>query len=240
MTMDSVHRLAGTTTIDATTFSSSSTSAAPSDAPPLLPEPSGGLGDDAYANLAMLLTRADQADAKDASNLQQVADQAATQEDNERVTKMREKADKDEAQGIASGIGDIVGGAAAIAGACMSSGPSAADGAKGAASAESAAAPASTGSFFSKIDWRNGLANGVKPVATGTGGLVAGVFKGDGDRAEAEAARHEANAKANERRSGEMQQRVTDANNSIQRVEQFLEQIQQTLNATRLAAATRA
>jgi hypothetical protein len=215
MSIDPTDRVSRSTPSDLTDLHSGAAGATTGDGTALLPEPSlGTLGDDAYTNLAMLLTRADQDDSKDASTLQQVADQAATQEDGERVSKMREKADKDEAQGIASGIGDIAGGIAAIGGAaCKPDG---------------------------EFDWRNALANGLKPVFTGSGAIVAGGYKGDADRSDAAAAQAEARSQADQRRSSEMQQRVTDANNSIQRVEQFLAEIQQTVNATRLAAATRA
>jgi hypothetical protein len=217
MTMDPTDRVSRSTPTSVADPLASASSTTTGDAPALLPEPSlGGLGDDAYANLAMLLTRADQDDGKDASKLQQVADRAASQEDDQRVEKMREKADKDEDQGLASGFGDIAGGLAAIGGAAW------------------------TGNPEGHFDWRNALAGGLKPACTGTGAIVAGGYKGDADRSDADAAQHEARSQADQRRSSAMQQRATDANNSIQKVEQFLAEIQQTVNATRLAAATRA
>jgi len=214
--MPTIDRVNGSTNVHSTDSTTGPSSPASEAEESLLPEPSGAMSEDAFANLAALLTRADQADAKDASSLQQVADQAATQEDDERVAKMREKADKDEAQGVWAGIGDIAGGLAALGGAFVTRDPA------------------------GQIDWRNGLANGVKPVLSGSGAVIAGVYKGEADRSDADAAQAEARSQADVRRSQQMQQRATDANNSIQKVEQFLEQIQQTKNATRLAAATRA
>jgi hypothetical protein len=83
----------------------------------LLPAPvSLGYGDSAMVELAMLLTQVDAQDRKDSRQTEDAADQVAAQEENARVDEMRKKADDDEAQGLASGIGDMASGVLQIAG----------------------------------------------------------------------------------------------------------------------------
>jgi hypothetical protein len=83
----------------------------------LLPAPvSLGYGDSAMVELAMLLTQVDAQDRKASRQTEDAADQVAAQEENARVDEMRKKADDDEAEGIAKGIGDMVSGACGIVG----------------------------------------------------------------------------------------------------------------------------
>jgi hypothetical protein len=86
----------------------------------LLPAPmSLAYGDDAMTALAMLLTQADEQDRKASRQTEDAADRAAAQEENARVDQMRKKADDDESQALAAGIGDMVGGACQIVGASI-------------------------------------------------------------------------------------------------------------------------
>jgi hypothetical protein len=185
----------------------------------LLPEPAAcGLCDGSMAQLAMLLTRADQQDRTTSRQIETAADQAATQQENQRVAEMRARAQADESQALASGIGDIAGGACMVGGGFF--------------------APASSSNPSGHgFDW-NAALNGGGKALPGAGQMIGGVFKGDADRAEADAARSEAQAQADLRRSSQAHEDTQAANQSIQRVEQFLDQVQQTQNATRLTAAT--
>lgn len=74
--------------------------------------------------------------------------------------------------------------------------------------------------------------------AHGIGDLFASQAKGDLGRADAGAAKFEAQAQADIRRYGQAHEDAQAANESIQKVEQFLNNVQQTENATRLATAT--
>jgi septation ring formation regulator EzrA len=67
---------------------------------------------------------------------------------------------------------------------------------------------------------------------------VGALYRGNADSADASAARFDAEAQSDLRRYNEAQGDVQTANQAMQKVEQFLDQIQQTENATRLTAAT--
>jgi hypothetical protein len=188
----------------------------------LLPEPVPcGLCDGSMAALSMLLTQADEQDRAASRQIESAADQVATREENDRVSQLQAKAGADESQAVASGVAGIVGGALTVAGAFVSGpGPSS----------------AASGSTHS-TDWHQ-LLSGLSGGAQGAGGVVAGLYKGASDRADAEAARYGAQAQADVRRYDRAHDDAQAANQSIQKVEQFLDQIQQTENATRLTAAT--
>jgi hypothetical protein len=185
----------------------------------LLPEPSAcALSDGSLAGLSMLLTQIDEHDRTESRQIETTADQAATQEENERVAQLEKKADDDRDQGLASGIGGMVGGAFAIAGGLVPS-PAGASGA-----AQSSAA--------------HDVLSGIGAISSKTGDLVGALYRGNADSADASAARFDAEAQSDLRRYNEAQGDVQTANQAMQKVEQFLDQIQQTENATRLTAAT--
>lgn len=215
--MTTIQTVNGSSSSISPTFSETSTTgAAHAEATSLLPQPCGVLGDDAYAELAMLLTKADESDRKASRTLEQSADQAAAAEANQRVQEMEDKAHQDEMQGWANGLGDIAAGGCTVGGACFS-------------------APSQAGHF----DWHTALP-GIGSGAQGAGVITAGTFKSTGDGDDARAAQHDARSQARVRFYNEVHERVGAANDSMQKIEQFLQQVQQTQNATRLAAATRA
>jgi hypothetical protein len=190
----------------------------------LLPEPAlGGLGDGSMAALAMLLTKADQQDRTESRQLEDAADQAASRDDSDRVAQLQAKASADETQAMVSGIAGIAGGACMLAGAAFPSGSALNQnvGCEGTVS----------------YDW-NGALNGVGKALPDSSQVLSGPYRGAGDRAEAEAAKFEAQAQADLRRYGQAHEDAQAANESIQKVEQFLNNVQQTENATRLTAAT--
>jgi hypothetical protein len=194
--------------------------------PDLLPEPAPcGLCDGSIAQLAMLLTEADEQDRTASRQIEDVADQAASQDENDRVVQMRAKASADENQAFASGLGDIAGGACMVGGAVFTPG-------SGSQGGLSESPDTSHG-----IDW-SGALNGGGKALPGVGQIVAGQYKGAADRADADAARFDAQAQADIRRYNQAESDAQAANASMQRVEQFLDQIQQTENATRLSAAS--
>ncbi len=185
---------------------------------PLLPAPSDtNLGGASIEQLAMLLTRADEQDRNQARALQQTADAAATAEDSQQVQAMRQKADSDRDAAIWSGAGDIVAGAFTAASACVD-------------------APAQ-GAASGTIDWHAALEAGAK-ASPGVAAIVSGGCKASGEQDDASAAQSGASAQADLRRYDEARDDAQAASDSIQKVEQFLDQILETQNATRLAAAS--
>jgi hypothetical protein len=176
--------------------------------------------------LAILLTRMDEGDRASARRIEDAADQAAMDDANRRVTQLLAKADADRDSAFAKGIGDIAGGAC-VAGAAFfppATGPN--------------QAPCCESSTAGRpIDW-NAILNGGGKALPGIGEMVAGQYEGEAGRDNAEAAKLEAEAQADMRRYDRAQTDEKAANDAMQKVEQFLDQAQQTENATRLAAAT--
>jgi hypothetical protein len=164
--------------------------------------------------LASLLTQVDEQDRSSTRVLEQKADHAATLEDNQRVEEMRQKADDDESQAWANGLCGIAGGALTAGSAFVSSPPA---GSKG-------------------PNWVTALQGAGKAVPD-IGTIVAGGFKAAVDRDDANAAQFEDQAQADLRRYGEAHDDLQSANESIQKVQQFLDQVLQTENASRLVAA---
>jgi hypothetical protein len=179
--------------------------------PSLLPEPacSGSV-----AALAMLLIELDERDRAGAREIQQMTDQAATREEDQRVQSMRQKADDDESQGLAGGLAGIVGGALTVGSAFMS------------APSEGSSGP----------NW-SGVLQSVGKVAPDIGTLVGAGYKAAADRDDADATHFEGEADADLRRYSEAGDDAQSASDSLQKVRAFLDQLQQTENATRLAAA---
>jgi hypothetical protein len=187
----------------------------------LLPEPfPDSLGDGAIARLAILLTEADEQDRRSARDIAQKADAAAATEENERVQAMQEKADADSDQALWSGVGEIAGGLCTAGGAFV-----------GGASASSSTQVAQHG-----FDWRAVL-DGAAKTLPGVGTIGAGGRKAAADQDDANAARLDAQSQIDVRRYSEANDDAQTARDAIQKVEQFLEQIQQTKNAARLSAA---
>ncbi len=190
---------------------------------PLLPQPfSAGLGGDAMAALAMLLTRADQQDSASARKLQDAADSAAVSQDSQRVAQMMDKADQDEAQGLATGIADIAGGVATAVGGALSDGTGA-----GAKAADGA----------SDVNER-AIADGIGKAMPGLGSIVAGAYRAAGDRDDARAAQFEAGAQIALHRYDEAHGAEQAADASVEKVAQFLQTLQQSQNESRSAAAS--
>jgi hypothetical protein len=239
--MTTIQNVNGAHGISPTVGETSSTIAAGAESPGLLPEPVGALGDDAYTELAMLLTKADESDRKASRTLEQTADQAATAEENQRVQEMQDKAQQDEMQGWATGLGDIAAGACTIGGAFAAGGSSSGSGDAASPSSGADVTPTADASkqATNHFDWHTALP-GIGSGAQGAGVITAGAFKSNADGDDGRAAQHDARSQAQVRFYNEVHDRVSAANDSMQKVEQFLQQIQQTQNATRLAAATRA
>ncbi len=167
------------------------------------------------AALAALLTRADEQDRTQARAIEQTADEAAMKEDDEQVDQMRQKADDDRNGAIWSGLGEVAGGAMALTAAFV--------------------APPASGT--GGTDWHGALDAGSKAMP-GVGTIAAGSCKADGDQADANAAQFAAQSQAGIRSFDEAHDEEQSANDSLQKVSQFLDQVQQTQNATRLSAAT--
>jgi hypothetical protein len=190
---------------------------------PLLPDPTPmALGGDSITAIATLVAEADQQDASAANKLQDEADQAACQQESQRVSQMMDKADQDEAAGLASGIGDIAGGVAMGVGGFLSDGTG-----EGAKAADGAAG----------TNWRM-VAEGAGKALPGVGAIVSGGYKAEGDRDDARAASFEAGAQVALRAYDESHSREQAAQASVQKVADFLSTLQQTEAASRSAAAS--
>jgi hypothetical protein len=182
---------------------------------PLLPEPSAGLGGDSVASLAALIMQADQQDRTQARTLESTEDDAALQDSNRQVAALRQKADDDRDSALANGIGEAASGALTMGSACFAP-PS----------------PTSTG-----FNWNTGL-QGAAKAAEGVGAIVSAVKKGDAEQSDATAAQYAAASQADARAYDAARSDAQDANDSMQKVEQFLQQHQQTENASKLTAAS--
>ena len=109
--MTTIDAVRGTSGVEATA-SLPETSSAGTDDSSLLPEPTQvSLSADAMTALAQLMTRADSQDRTAAREQEDAADGAAMKAEGQRVAQMMDKADQDSAQALATGIGDIAGGA---------------------------------------------------------------------------------------------------------------------------------
>jgi ribosomal protein L12E/L44/L45/RPP1/RPP2 len=189
----------------------------------LLPAPlDAGLGGDSMATLAMLITQADEQDSASARKLQDVADSAAITQDDQRVAQMMDKANQDQLQGLATGIGDIVGGVATGVGGCLSDGTG-------------EAAKAADGS--TRVNDR-AIADGIGKAMPGLGTIVASGYKAAGDRDDARAAQYEAGAQIALHQYDEAHGAEQAADASVQKVAQFLQTLQQSQNESRSAAAS--
>jgi len=199
---------------------------APADGPtatPLLPEPAGWLGSGSMTALAALLTRADEQDRTDARSIEDASEKAAAGLEAQRVQEMNSKAASDLDGAIAGGIGEIVGGSlTAASGVVPSSG--------------AADASASTDA----TDWRAVL-RGAGQAAPGAGSIVAGSYKADADADDAGAAMADAEAQAEIRREGRAHEDFQAADDSIRKVCELLQGVQQAQNqASATASAIRA
>jgi hypothetical protein len=205
--MNPIHNVSYSAGVQSLGDASAATSS-PVASAPVLPEPVS-FGGNTVTALAILMTQADQQDQKSSSIEQNQADAAMAQDDANRVQAMREKATQDLCQGIASGLAEIAGGALSLAGALQ---------------APSDAANGST------------LGAGGK-MAAGFAPLVSAPFKAKADDDDATAAQYQAAADTDKRRYDAAQSEAQSAQDSMQKVEQYLQAILQTQEGTSLKAA---
>jgi hypothetical protein len=189
----------------------------------LLPSPlPTTLGDDSMTALAMLLTRADNQDRTASRTIEDQSDSAAVAQDDQRVQQMMDKADQDAAQGLESGLGDIAGGVATSVSGFLPDGAS--TGVQGEKDAPS-------------TNWRS-FAEGFGKVAPGAGSIASSASRAEGDQDDARAASFEASAQLALRRYDGARDEAQAADASLQKVQQFLQQYQQSENESRSAAAS--
>lgn len=203
-----------TSAVSQATVASSTSAVNTSDAP-LLPEPSECLGGSSVESLAALIMQADQQDRAQSRTLQTTEDNAALQDSNRQVAALRQKADDDRDSALASGIGEAASGALTI-GSAFFAPPS----------------PDSQG-----FNWNTGLQGGAK-AAQGVGDIVAACKKGDAEQRDADEAQYSSASQADVRAYETARSDAQDADASMQKVEQFLQQYQQTENASKLTAAS--
>jgi hypothetical protein len=168
--------------------------------------------------LAQLLVQADCQDRTAARSMQDAADSAAMKAESQRVAEMNDKASQDSAQALASGLGDVAGGVAVGTSGFLSDGSSAGGGPNGKSPRL--------------------VAEGVGKVLPGIGTIAAGSFKAEADRDDGRAAMSEAQAQMAIRRYGVMGADAQAASDSIGKVQQLLQSIQQTTDESRSAAAS--
>jgi hypothetical protein len=185
----------------------------------VLPEPLA-LAGNAVTQLAMLMTQVDQQDQKTASAARDAADQAIEQSDAQHVQDLRDKAGADEGAAWASGVGEIAGGCLSLGGALSeSTDPSL-----------SAGTLAANRAIADRWD-------AVAKVAPGLGTIGAGQLKAAGDTDDANAAADKSASDAAQRRYDQAKSDAQSAADSIQKVEQYLQTVLQTQEATNLKAA---
>jgi hypothetical protein len=193
----------------------------------LLPDPTdSALGGGSIEQLAVILTQADEQDRTQSRALEQTADNAATREENQQVDAMRQKADSDRDAAMWTGVGEIVGGALTAGSACVTASANAADG-----TARSDGVPPR-----GNVDWHAALEAAAK-ASPGVGTIASGACSASGQEDDASASKSGAAAQADLRRCNEARDDAQAANDSIQKLEQFLDHVLETQNATRLAAA---
>jgi hypothetical protein len=215
-TIDSISRASS---VSLTPIDTSDTSAQePGEAVNLLPPPAaGGLGEDAMTSIAILLVQADNEDRSTARKAEDAADSAALSAANAHAESLRDKADQDEYQALCTGGFQIAGGVATgISG-------FASDGTKNGVT---------TGNNVRQA-W-----SGAGQALPGAGTLVAGFFKANADRDDADGVKFDAQSQVAVRRYNAAHDDVQSANESIQKVEQFLQSVVQSQNEARNAAAS--
>jgi hypothetical protein len=167
--------------------------------------------------LAILLTGADEQDRTSARNVEQAADHAAAADDNARVQQMFDKASDDAHAALIKGLGTIAGGMSQLGSAFALS-----------------STDASNGHMF---DWRTALQSG-KDVAEGLGTSASAIPQLDSERADANAAKLEAQSQAEIRSHDNAHDDEQASNESIQKVYELLNTVQQAESAAALAAAS--
>ncbi len=217
--MSTIRSISRASSVSVTAVDTSDPSAtAPGDGAILLPAPTaGGFGDDAMTAIAMLLVRADDEDRSTARKAEDAADGAALSAANAHADALHDKADQDEYQAFWTGGAQILGGIATGASGFF-------DG-------------TTNNGVTAASKWHAGL-SGVAQALPGAGTLAAGFFRANADRHDADAARFDAQSQVAVRRYNEAHDDVQSANDSIQKVEQFLQSVAQSANETRNVAAS--
>ncbi len=187
--------------------------------PPLVPPPCSELpaGGDEMMALAELIARADQSDRKDARRNEDIANQAEAARDADRVNAMLDKAQQDFWAAVAQGAGEIVGGAC-----------TATAGFVGDPAAKPRDPAAKQYDFFI----------GCGKAAPGIGNIAAAFPKKDAEKDDATAARDQAASSVDERLSREAHEDAQNALDSLKKLEEFLQAVQQSKNAAEQAAAS--
>jgi hypothetical protein len=181
----------------------------------LLPEPASvPLASDSMTALAALLIEANCKDRADQRQVQDAADGDALREEDQRAAQLMDKANQDQGQALASGIGDIAGGALLAGSGFLP------DGAED-----------------HGTSWRLAAEGGGKAMP-GIGTIVAGGYKAEADRDDGRAVMAEARAQIAVHRQQNASSEAQAASDSIRKVQDLLESIQQTAAASRLAAAS--
>jgi hypothetical protein len=185
----------------------------------LLPAPGQvSMGAMSMTTLAQLLVRADCQDRTAARSMQDAADSNTMKAESQRVAEMNDKADQDSSQALASGLGDVAGGALVATSGFASDG-------------------ASANGQHDGTSWRL-VAEGTGKVLPGIGTIVAGGHKAEADRDDGRAAMFEAQAQMAIRRYGVAGADAQAASDSIFKVQELLQSIQQTTSESRSAAAS--
>ena len=209
--MTTIDAVRGTSGVDAAGALAGQPSDSGTETGTLLPEPAPlPMGPMSMTTLAQLLTRADCQDRTAARRMQDAADSDAMKAESQRVTQMMDKANQDSSQALATGLGDIAGGALVATSGFLPSG---------------------------STSWRL-VAEGAGKVMPGIGTIVAGGYKAEADRDDGRAAMSEAQAQIAIRRYEGARSDAQAASDSIRKVQDLLQAIQQTTGESRSAAAS--
>jgi hypothetical protein len=178
----------------------------------LLPEPMC-IGGGAITQIAVLMTESGLHEEINSTHFEDAANVAIAKDDAARVAQMMDKANQDLGSALATGIGDIAGGALGVAGGFVDarSDPKA-------------------------IDWSAALA-GASKVMSGVGTVVSAPFRSGADQDDARAAEYQSASDMDGRAFQSAQNAVQAADDQIEKVQQMLQQIQQTQAETAAKAA---
>jgi hypothetical protein len=171
-----------------------------------------GYGGDALAELASLLTSADQRDRATSRTLQATEYFAEAREDAAKVQAMHDKGDHIRAEGWAAGLGEIASGACGFFAATTTQVPG-------------------------KLDPNDGWKAGGAALET-IGKVGSAQFKADQTEDDAKTAIHEAGAKSADRFAQQCHQDELDSQEALKKVAEFLRGVREAQNGALSAAAS--
>lgn len=191
---------------------------------PVLPDPMMDLlaCGDPYEKIAALMTRSFRQDRRQARESAQLEERNIMAEGRKRVKAMRDEADKIRHEAYAKGATKIASGALQMEG-----------------QLQLGRDPHATDLYLTPQQYE-GIAKGCSDCTVGVGDIVAGGYEGDQRDLSADAIEHESLAEAAKRREQEYRDQVDDARAALDKIADFLREVQSAQNGASQAAILRA